>query len=136
MTVGRWLAGVAALVLAGCAGLVADATPRETALDLMLRYEVVQVVAEGAVTSPLLAEADGARRAIQAATRTATDAVLAYDDVTRGCVRDGGDVVLVPGVACEPDKARALLPVAVSAMTTLSEILTAYGVDGNVTTEG
>lgn len=134
MTARRWLVGACLLVLSGCGGLVADATPRERSLDLMLRYEVVQVVAEGAVTSPLLASAPDARRVIQAATRTATDAVLAYDDVTRGCLRDGGEIVLAPGAACEPAQARALLPVAISAMTTLTNILNTYGVDAE--TEG
>ncbi len=136
MMLRRVWAGFFLLVLAGCAGgIAADATPRETSLDLMLRYEVVQVVAEGAITSPLLAEADEARRVIQAATRTATDAVLAYDDATRGCQRDGEEIVLVPGLVCEPVKARTLLPVAVSAMTTLTNILNTYGV-GDGKTEG
>ncbi len=123
----RGLVGGLVLVLAGCVGLAGgDASPRERALDLMLRYEAVLIVAEGVVTSPLLNEAPDTRRFVQAATRTTTDAVLAYDDVTRGCRRVDGEIVLAPGERCEPEQARALLPVAVSAMTTLVDILTTY----------
>lgn len=127
------LAGVM-LALAGCAGLASgpidDASPRELALDLMLRYEAVQIVAEGVVTSPLLDGAPDIQRVIRAATRTATEAVLAYDDVTRGCARVDGEIVLVEGRRCEPVQARALLPVAVSAMSTLVDILNTYEADG------
>ncbi len=124
----RGMLGGLMLLLAGCAGLAnGDASPRERALDLMLRYEVVLIAAEGVVASPLLDEAPDTRRFIQGATRTTTDAVLAYDDVTRGCRRVGEEIILMPGDRCEPDEARALLPVAMSAMTTLVDILTTYG---------
>ena len=108
-----------ALALAACAS---DLSPRETSLNLMTWYLPIQTTAETLVTSGLLDGKPDLKRSIQTASRTATDAVLAYDDATRGCLRDvqTGDIVLVEGFQCEPSKAKRLLPVAKAAATSLA----------------
>ena len=51
--------------------------------------------------------------------------MFAFDDVTRGCLRDDetAEIILVPGLLCEPETARALLPTVTVALLTLRQQL-------------
>ena len=128
------IATAAFLVLAGCeifSGPPAEATPRERALDWLLRYQPLQVAAEQALDSPLLADKPGVRQAIGAATSAATAAVFAYDDATRGCRHDAtsGTILLVEGRECNVDKAKVLVPVIREALLSVQTGLLVNGFD-------
>ena len=123
------------VVLNGCSVLGAfvepfadDASPREMFLDLSARYEPIQVVAELAVTSSLLAEKPDVKGVIKTVSGTATAAVLRFDDVTRGCLRDeDGNIVAIEGRQCEPELARQAFPIALAAIVELTDQLNANG---------
>ena len=94
-----------AAMLAACAG--ADLSPRERAYDYMAKYRVVQIVVETAVTSPLLAGQEDVKDALKASSSAATESVLQYDTLTRGCLRDPEtrEIILIEGKQCEPRQA-------------------------------
>lgn len=113
--------------LAACAQ--GELSPREQALDLMTKYETVQVLAEIAVTSPALAEQQELKAAIKSATKVATNAVLAFDEAARACIRAAdGTLTSAPGRICQPETVRMLHSAAISALTTLQAELAKHGV--------
>ncbi len=128
----KLLVAAALLLLAGCGALTGapeDASPRERAMSLMARYELVQSAAEIAVTSPLLASQPRIKEGIKSASKITTAAVLAYDDAARGCIRNPqtGKLEPAPGARCEPEAARLLLPAAQAALGSLGAELIARG---------
>ena len=125
---------VVGLSLGACGLFDDELSPRERALNLYALFEPAQIVAETAVTSPLLADNEGAKNAIKTAELTARTLVTEYDDLTRGCLRDPqtGEIILAqdpnrPNLVCSPDAALALLPSASAALGTLTTELTRHG---------
>lgn len=119
-----------ALLAAACAATPDDASPRERALALMARYNVVQTAALAAVQSTLLADLPNVKNAIKATSQAATAAVLAIDAAARPCIRlPDGTIGTRPDspTPCNPDMVTMLLPAASAALAQLSASLSRYG---------
>lgn len=124
------LALVASLALSACAtGDGPPASPREQSQQLQLGYLALQTPALAAVESPQLEGKDQIKTMIAAVTHAATEAVLAFDDEARKCVRDpqSMEIVDAPGQHCEPDLLKRTWAAAQSAIANAGQILKAFG---------
>lgn len=115
----------ASLALMGCSVFSGNVTPRTQSMDLMMMYEPIQIGVEIAVGTEWVQNHPTVKASLQKSSSVATDAVLAFHRVTRGCVRDPdtGTIIIVEGLECEPDQAARLITVAIDAVSSLGREL-------------